>query len=76
MDESKKKILIIAGIGILILLILGLGYLLVSKGGKGNISDRTKFLELAKIYMREGYYDRALDYLDRVFLENPNDPEV
>ncbi|MCX8029460.1 MAG: tetratricopeptide repeat protein [Brevinematales bacterium] len=67
-----KKVSIIGFIGLLIIALLVVLFLIIRDGS----SNRDKLISLAKIYIQEGDYSRALDYLDKLYMENPSDEEV
>ena len=85
-QNTKKKILTAIGIAAAILLLggLGAGLFLLNRGGgerdssSVNISGmpRENVLDLAKRYISRGEYDRAMDLLDSLLLQNPSDADA
>ena len=85
-QNTKKKILTAIGIAAAILLLggLGAGLFLLNRGGgerdssSVNISGmpRENVLDLAKRYISRGEYDRAMDLLDALLLQNPSDADA
>ena len=65
------------GIGIAaLLLLLGIGYLALGPRGESTQSARKNTLLLAEDYSKSGEYQRALDLLDRVLIDNANDQDA
>lgn len=74
-NMDKKKVLA-AVIAIVLLLSLGgLGMSLL-KGKNGSKAAREKTFALVNLYYDKGEYDRALDKLESILLENPNDKDA
>ena len=76
--DKKKLILIIAGILVLALLISGIVLLTKKLSGNrdGDNTKRGNILRLASDYYSQGEYQRALDLLDQLLIENPDDKEA
>ncbi len=76
---DKKKLLIVIG---LVVLLLAVVFLLLLLGGvfgtqaSGGDKNRANKLALARDYLSRGEYDRALDLVDQVLLDNINDAEA
>ncbi|HOV37894.1 MAG TPA: hypothetical protein PLG79_04165, partial [Spirochaetales bacterium] len=70
-----RKRLVMGGIGILVLLGV-LGYFLLAPGGGAEQTARRNTLLLAEDYSNNGEYQRALDLLDRILIENAEDEEA
>jgi len=84
---SKKKLIIIisAGTALVVLLVLGIVFLAKGKkntGGTGTAitsqSDnrRQNIFKLVKGYLEQGEYDRALNLIDGLLIENSEDEEA
>ena len=69
-----RKIIVIAGIALAVLLAGGAGFFLFSGKGGGD-SVRKNTLALAADYMKNGEYQRALDLLDKLLIAKADDPE-
>ncbi|MEE1213085.1 MAG: tetratricopeptide repeat protein [Treponema sp.] len=76
-DDRKKKAAVVALIAVLLFSagIAG-GRLLVSGGGSSKGKAKNNTVSLVNLYYEKGEYDRALDKLESLLLENPNDPEA
>lgn len=79
-EKSRKKLIaIISSIAILIILIslfLITTCISLRSPSSSNNSEREKILNLAKNYKLKGAYDRALDYLDKLLQNAPEDQEL
>jgi len=77
---DMRKIALIAGIVVVVAALVGLGiYFFGGKSGKGLSPEevrRQNTLTLAKEYLEKGEYQRALDLLDGLLIENVNDEEA
>ena len=77
--SKKRKIALACGISaavIAVILILLLG-LRTCKNQSGSSADtRQNTLELVKMYMERGQYDRALDKLDELLIQDRNDADA
>ena len=77
--SKKRKIALACGISaavIAVILILLLG-LRTCKNQSGSSADtRKNTLELVKMYMERGQYDRALDKLDELLIQDRNDADA
>ncbi|MFC2604050.1 MAG: hypothetical protein ACFNX0_09150, partial [Treponema sp.] len=77
--SKKRKIAVACGISaavIAVILILLLG-LRTCKNQSGSSADtRKNTLELVKMYMERGQYDRALDKLDELLIQDRNDADA
>ena len=67
---DKKKLFIIGGGALALALILGLAFF-AFRGNGGGRRDNT--LRLAGEYIEKGEYQRALDLLDRLLIDDPDD---
>ena len=70
---NKYLIPIIIGALILAVAVPAGIFVMKSAGGGGKVE---KYLQLADEYMKNDSYDRALDYLDKAYLENSKDPRI
>lgn len=75
---DKKKLFIIGGV--VLLLLLGTTAVLLTRGGEENEPEvntlRANTLQLAQEYLEAGEYQRALDLVDRILLEDASDEEA
>ena len=74
--EKRQKILVTAGIAVLVAAaVLGAVFAFRGAGSKAG-RTRENTLSLARDYMQKGAYDRALDLLDKLLIENAGDTEA
>ena len=80
---DKRKALIIGGAGLLILLLGLLAFFLLKSPGDGAApaedpaaAKRANIMTLARDYMEQHEFQRALDLLDGLLIEDANDQEV
>ena len=86
MSRKQKIIIISASAALLVLIVLGIIFFV--KGKKKDLNDggtaiasqsdkrRDNTLKLIERYLAQGEYDRALDLIDRLLIENPDDEEA
>lgn len=76
-NNNKKKIVFIAIIaGAVILLSIPIALIISDSVNKGKLKNLDNYLTLADEYSKNESFDRALDYLDKAYLENSKDPRI
>ena len=73
---KRKTILVIIAVGIAVLVALLLMLTVGPWGGSASGASRANLLKLARLYLEKGEYERALDLIDRLLLEDPDDAEA
>ncbi|GAB1481520.1 hypothetical protein MASR2M78_03350 [Treponema sp.] len=73
--EDKKKVFLIVGGALLILALLGTGIFFATSSSKPSRA-RQNTLILAKDYVERGEFQRALDLLDKLLIEDASDEEA
>jgi len=73
MDKRK---LILLGIIILIVLIIIIVLIIAFAGGGKGLSAREKTIKVIRLYAEKEEYDRALNLIEKLLLDDPEDNEV
>ncbi|MCR5495401.1 MAG: tetratricopeptide repeat protein [Treponema sp.] len=74
-DEKKKKIIIVIAAALILFILGGAGVSIV-RGMSASNSKKDKTIALVNLYYQKGEYDRALDKLESILMENPEDKEA
>ena len=72
MRVNKRTLLTVLGI-IVIVVLVGGGFLIL---GNADGATRENIIALAADYLEQGEYDRALDLLEGILIQNPQDEEA